>query len=388
VKLKLDRNLEGKHCLLAITGAYNLGGGIAAANRLVIQALVDSGYHTHIIAFNEGADSGKHYKTFKNINYKTSTLNKLKFVFHVYSALLKRRYTTIFFDHVNLAWILFPVVRLGFVRYVVRLNGIEVFPPKPDWQGKLGLQNAALCLAISEFTKQQVSSIFPELKITVVDLSLDPVRSEQIQLSDDLIEMQLTAVDGSQTVLGNRVILHVGRMAEDERYKGQDVLIQAMPYLSEEYSDVQLVLVGQGNDMGRLLALAREQSPDVQSRIFMPGFVSEKQLDDLYQCAYLFAMPSRGEGFGLVYVEAMSRGKPCVASRIDAAQFVVKDEVTGLLVNDPFDPKSVATTLLNLLRDPQKARLFGAAGYELAKTYYSYPSFRDRFIETLEAYLS
>jgi glycosyltransferase involved in cell wall biosynthesis len=195
----------------------------------------------------------------------------------------------------------------------------------------------------------------------------------------------MEAVDGSQQVLRERLILHVGRMAVRERYKGQDVLLQAMPGLLQDHPDTQLVLAGRGDDRERLLAMARDLPAEAQRRIFMPGYVEDEILGQLYQACNLFAMPSHGEGFGLVYLEAMSRGKPCLGARVDAAPYVIRDGITGLLVENPLSVEQVTRGLHYLLSDPERGLRLGQAGYDLVQSHYLFEHFCERFYKALLA---
>ena len=378
-----------KRCLLAITGAFALDGGIAVANRLAIYALSSAGYQIDLIAFNEIGASKKAYEVFTNITYQTARLSKPRFALLIWQRLISRRYDLVFCDHVNLASLIAPLAMIGVTQYMVRLNGIEVFSPKPDVQGMLGLHWAARRLAISEYTKQQVLRSFPSLDVRTVELGLDPERtkrlSESVPMRSGTHVVELTALDGNRYRLEGSVVLHVGRMASGEQYKGQDVLIEAMPQILAQHEKAQLVLVGHGDDMPRLMMLVHAQSPTVQSRIFMPGFVSDNQLEQLYQSCALFAMPSRGEGFGFVYIEAMCWGKPCIASHMDAAQYIVQHERTGLLVEDATNPALVAEAVLMLLNNPNLAAQYGQASFEEVKAKYTFEQFCNRFLPAVQA---
>jgi len=373
------------HFLLVITGAYNLQGGIAAANRLVIQSLL-SDHSVDIYALNEPIGSSLKYQHLPKVSYHSFNLNKIKFAFAVWVVILRRRYKIVFCDHANLSSILAPLRLMGLIHYTLRLNGIEVFSSHLDAQGKFGIMNASRLLAISSYTQEQINLSFPELDVQVVDLSLDLEHSQDLALVEaHRPPLDLTASDGSLQSLRHLIILHVGRMATSEQYKGQDVLIQAMPQILELHPQAQLVFAGQGDDMERLLVLARSNSPEVQAAIFFAGFVSEELLTQLYQQCYVFAMPSRGEGFGLVYIEAMRWAKPCIASRVDAAQYIVQHEITGLLVEDATSSESVAHTVINLLDDPERARQYGLAGYQRVLEHYTFEHFRERFLTSLNS---
>ena len=94
-------------------------------------------------------------------------------------------------------------------------------------------------------------------------------------------------------------------------------------------------------------------------------------------------MPSRQEGFGLVYAEAMLHGLPCIASTLDAGAEVVEDGKTGLLV--PYgDPAALGGAILSILRNPAHARELGQTAQRQARVRFSYERFRDDLLEVLE----
>lgn len=375
-----------QRCLLACTGALHLKGGIAGINRLVIRSLADACYDVDVFALHErNTTVDQNYIQPERVTYRVYLGNKMHFAIAVWRALLTNRYDCVLVDHVNVASMLVPLQRLGLVKYHVWLAGIEVFPPRPDREGTLGLTHAVKCLAISDYTRSSVLARFPTTSIATCDLALDPVRHKMDAQEDEFVRfpLLLTSVDGSTGKLGSRVILHVGRMASSEKYKGQDVLLRSFVEVRARFPDAQLVLAGDGDDHLRLLALARSLPGEVQSGVFMPGFVSDAELDQLYRACYLFAMPSTGEGFGLVYLEAMSRSRPCVGGRLDATPYVVRHNETGVLIDDPTRPSDVAAALVSLLVDPKQAADMGRAGYELVQSYYLYEHFRDRFWKVL-----
>lgn len=375
-------------CLMPVTGMFSSDGGIAAVNRLALYALSEAGWDVDVMALSEKASSADmQYVSHGAVTYRTFGNNKLAFALAVWRALLQSRYDLVLTDHVNVASVLTLPRLVARVQYVVWLCGIEVFPPRPDLEGRLGLRHAWKRLAISEYTRSSVAVRFPDLAIQVCELALDPVRHNFVPIESELLSSRrrvtIEAVDGSLQALGERVILHVGRMAVSERYKGQDVLLRAMPHVLSRHPDAQLVLVGRGDDRGRLLAMAHDLPAKARTQVFMPGQVDDELLSRLYDACYVFAMPSTGEGFGLVYLEAMSRGKPCLGGQVDATPFVVRDGTTGLLVKNPQSVEQVTDGLASLLSDPKGASRMGQAGYELVQSYYLIEHFRERFWQAL-----
>jgi phosphatidylinositol alpha-1,6-mannosyltransferase len=179
-------------------------------------------------------------------------------------------------------------------------------------------------------------------------------------------------------------VVIVGRLA-DERYKGHRELIACWPQVTSAVPDAVLRIIGQGSDAPALQALAAHSS--AAKNIVFQGFVSEAELPRFYAQATVFAMPSRGEGFGLVYIEAMRHGLPVLASVHDAAPEVVVDGQTGSLVN--LDrPGELAEAIIALLRDRDRARQLGAQGRQRWEQHFRYSAFRERFRPLLRQFLT
>jgi phosphatidylinositol alpha-1,6-mannosyltransferase len=178
-------------------------------------------------------------------------------------------------------------------------------------------------------------------------------------------------------------VLIVGRL-EAGRYKGHRQLIACWPEVVRAVPGAVLRIVGQGPDYEPLCELVR-QSP-AGPQIVFDGFVPEAELERLYAHAAAFAMPSRGEGFGLVYIEAMRHGLSVIGSNEDAAGEVVLDGETGFIV-DPGRPGELAERVITLLHDRDLARRMGEAGRRRWAEHFRYSAFRDRFRPLLREFL-
>ena len=159
--------------------------------------------------------------------------------------------------------------------------------------------------------------------------------------------------------------LMVGRMAAAERYKGHDALIDAWPLVLDVVPHARLIVAGDGDDRARLANRVVEKN--LTHAITFVGLVSDAELQGLFQACAAFVMPSSGEGFGLVYLEAMRAGKPCIALR--AAGEIIDGGVTGLLLDDT-DPQTLAAAVTRLLTDdPLRRRLGDAAAAKVCDCY-------------------
>ena len=159
-------------------------------------------------------------------------------------------------------------------------------------------------------------------------------------------------------------ILTVARLRD--RYKGHDVLIEALASIRAQVPAAELVVIGDGPLRGELEALA--DSAGVGGAVRFLGAVSDEERNRWLGRAHVFAMPSRlpedglaGEGFGIVYMEAAAYGLPVVAGSVAGALDAVADGETGLLV-DPTDPRAVAAAIARLLLDGELAQRLGLAG--------------------------
>jgi phosphatidylinositol alpha-1,6-mannosyltransferase len=167
---------------------------------------------------------------------------------------------------------------------------------------------------------------------------------------------------------GPATIVSVARL--DQRYKGIDVLLRAMPLVHARVPQARLRIVGDGPRRGAYERLA--DAVGASEYVSFVGPLPDQQRNAVLADAAVFAMPSRlpadggGEGFGIVYLEAAARQVPSVAGAVAGARDAVVDGETGVLV-DPTDHVAVADALTQLLSDPARRRAFGRAAAERAR---------------------
>jgi D-inositol-3-phosphate glycosyltransferase len=162
-----------------------------------------------------------------------------------------------------------------------------------------------------------------------------------------------------------QIVLFVGR---PEPFKGPDVLIRALPLMSDPQRN-RLVLVGGSEgehsfDWLRLLAA----DLGVADRVSWHTAVPQEELVNFYAAADLCAVPSFHESFGLVALEAMACGRPVVASAVGALSINVREGETGCLVHS-HEAIDFAHCIGNLLANPRLRETMGAAGIEHAQTF-------------------
>jgi phosphatidyl-myo-inositol dimannoside synthase len=161
---------------------------------------------------------------------------------------------------------------------------------------------------------------------------------------------------------GKRVLFTFGRLVSAERAKGMDEVMAAIPGLLAEHPDLVYLIGGSGPDRPRLEAKAK--SLGIADRVIFAGRIAEEEKVAHYRSVDAYVMPSRGEGFGIVILEAMACGIPALASRKDGGREALLDGKLGLLV-DPDDPENVSAGIREVLTRP-KGRPAGLDYYSVA----------------------
>jgi glycosyltransferase involved in cell wall biosynthesis len=251
------------------------------------------------------------------------------------------------------------------IRSIICTHGVEVWEPLSNFR-KRALRQASLVLAPSRDTAEQVASQqqVRRERIRVLPWALDPQ-------FESLLAAGVPAAPPGDFPQG-RVILTVGRWVATERYKGMDTLITTMPRLLRDWPELHLVLAGSGEDRAWLEDLADKNG--VERHVHFLSRLSSAELAACYAACEIFALPSRGEGFGLVFLEAMACGKPVIGGAHGGAPEIIQDGVTGYLVPHG-DPMQLATAIQTLLADPVHAKEMGARGRQTVDHEYRFQVF-------------
>ncbi|HXH93354.1 MAG TPA: glycosyltransferase [Thermoanaerobaculia bacterium] len=171
---------------------------------------------------------------------------------------------------------------------------------------------------------------------------------------------------------GKRVLMTLGRVVAAERYKGFDEVLEIMPALD---AGISYVVAGGGNDVPRLKRKAARLG--VEKRVIFTGLVPEHEKADLYNLADVYVMPSRGEGFGFVLLEAMACGVPVIASRLDGGREAVRQGELGQLV-DPTSPAEIRVAITDALAS-------GGKSVPQGLEYFSFENFESRTHAIIES---
>ena len=352
--------------MLAAITLHPSGGGIAVVSNLVWQVFATgwNGQARLLTAFDHDSRPATLYE-------------KARLTIGVGAAQLRRRTDWILFSHLALAQAQQFVPRPLRQPYGVFLHGIEAWTELSAGE-KRAVAAADLRVANSRYTAARVMAKHPDIgHVNACPLALPPAISSASVDRPVSNSRDLT----TRRDVGHHAVLVVGRMSQSERYKGHDQLLDAWPGVVARVPDAQLLIVGEGDDAARL----REKGAQTAcaERIQFCGFVTDQELRMLYTKSALFALPSSGEGFGLVYLEAMTHRLACIGSNQDAASEIIVDGVTGRLV-DQRNVAGLADAIATLLLDEPRRHAMGQAGYARATTEFTFDRFSARLCELIE----
>ena len=156
-------------------------------------------------------------------------------------------------------------------------------------------------------------------------------------------------------------ILYLGRI---KKYKQLDRLISLMPKIKEEISDIQLLIAGKGDYLDNLTAQVAQEG--LGDYVKLLGHVSEEEKRDLYRKAWVLAMPSMNEGWGMNVIEANTCGTPCVAYKVPGLKDSVVHGRSGFLAED--DDQFVRY-LVSIVQDPTLRDTLSHGAIEWAAEY-------------------
>lgn len=298
--------------LALVTDAWGGRGGIAQYNRDLLGALAKAGAGAITVLPRHAPDPAAPPPEVRQAKARPG---RLAYSLDAVLLTLSNPVEVVFCGHLYMAPLARLIARIKGAKLVIQTHGIEAWT-RPKAAQRAALENADLVLAVSRYTRQSI-------------LGWAAIPPERVVVLPNTVGEGFTPGDGAALrtawgLEGARVLLTVGRMDSLERYKGHDRIIAALPSLAE---DVVYLAIGDGDDRPRLEALARDLG--VAGRVRFAGAQSDAVRLEAYRMADLFVMPSTGEGFGIVFLEAMACGTPALGLGVAGARDALGDGELG-----------------------------------------------------------
>lgn len=327
---------------LYLTGFSNTG-GIEKFNRSLLKALHELSIEgvcdaDAISSYDQHTDE----RYFPKKRYKGFQKNRLFFL--IYALWTALKYDQVFIGHINLAvlgcWIkkIKPSIQL-----VTIVHGIEAWKEHTGYKKQL-LEIADLILSVSEYTKDQLlqkNISISEQKIQLFPNTLDPY-------------FVLPKNFNKPTYLLNRynlseehlLLFTITRLSYSEKDKGYDRVMTVFQQMVQQNPQIKYLLGGKGdsNETSRIKRNIEELN--LIEHIILTGFIPDAELIDHFLLGDVFVMPSKKEGFGIVFIEALACGKMVIAGNKDGSVDALLHGELGTLV-DPDNLEEIKTAILN-----------------------------------------
>lgn len=332
---------------LWIPDIFNYRGGIQTYSAFFLQAIqaIDKDAEYHIFLKHD-------VRELSNIYYLPNT----KFHFSGQAPLLLRtpifvakllvygllhKPNLIITTHLNFTLAAYWLKRLTGIPYWTIAHGVEAWNIKNP-SLKKALACADQILAVSNYTRERLIAeqhLNPQ-QIKVLPNTFNAERFKIEPKSDYLLKQYNLSPE-------QPIILTVARLADIQRYKGYDQILRALPKIRQTIPNVHYILVGKGEDRTRIEELIEKLK--LKDCVTLAGFIPDKQLSDYYNLCDVFAMPSKREGFGIVYLEALACGKPVIGGNQDGAVDALCNGELGVLV-DPDNVEEIAESIVSILQ--------------------------------------
>jgi len=354
-----------RRTLLLAPELFASEGGIPRILQIYLKALCELAGPTdavRFVALNDGVVDSHDLRRYSNDrleDWQVCGRNKSRFIRAVFD--LSRNCDRLICGHVAQLPVALAAKTLNpSLRYYLVAHGIEVWRPFKLAE-RLALRGAERIFCVSDYTRRELLRYcpLPEGRAVVLHNALDPY---------------FQIAPGEPRDGRTPVILVVTRLTAADRYKGVEHLVAAMPAIRAQLPNAVLRIVGRGDDLPHLQKM-RDQL-GLRPAIEFLGYVDDRRMTAELRACSLFALPSKKEGFGLVFLEAMANGRPCLGARAGGIPEVITGD-TGVLVAFGDVPALAAACVAALQREWDESAILERARH------FSYSPFKARLASLL-----
>ena len=326
---------------------FSATGGIEKFNRCFSKAL-----HENAGATDWKVQMLSAYDIETDENYLPAALfigfGKNKWRFFIAALRRMRQADVIIFGHINLT----PLILLSAFLYPRRrkiciAHGREVWQALSRQQLK-ALKSCNQVWSVSRFTATILTGQhgLRDETIKVFPNTLDPFFAKDIGAAEKTSLKKRYGIKENE-----KIILTVARLADTEKYKGYDIILKLLPSVAAFFPNIKYVLCGKWDEKEKERILLLINASKLHNLVILTGFIKEFELVSHYQMADLFVLPSRKEGFGIVFLEAAWCGLPVIAGNRDGSAEALLHGELGTLV-DPDNSAELEEAIVRSLKMP------------------------------------
>ena len=315
--------------ILIFTNNYNTIRGIQQYTKNFIRALKELNQNFEIVLLKKS-----------NLFYKILFIIEsfLKFMFYKPDFILC--------NHVNFTPLAYFYKKIFKANYGFIAYGIEVW----NLKNHLGLTNTNFIVSLSRYTKNKILENNKNFNfdIQIINPAVETEKFKPLNSREEVLAKYNLPSD-------QKIILTICRFDKSEKYKGYDKVIETLPKVLDKIRNIIYVLVGEGNDIDDLNMLIEELN--LKEKVYFLGSIKNDLIPQILSIADVFVMPSKGEGFGIVFIEALACGVPVIAGNKDASREALLDGELGILV-DPDNIDEIAEAIIKVLKGEAPKHLY------------------------------
>ena len=262
-------------------------------------------------------------------------------------------------------------------KLILIAHGIEVWN-KPSFLRKKMLQQCDGIWCVSTFTKQKISLYVKNAsnKVQVLNNCIDPflITTYTIKSPQLLKKFNFNSED--------IILLTLSRLSSKELYKGYDHVLAVFNTLTKYFPTLKYLIVGKYDSIEKQRLDELIVKYGIEGKVVFSGYIPDEDIANHYGIADAYVMPSKKEGFGIVFIEAMYYGLPVIAGNIDGSVDALLNGKLGYLVNPDSEleiEKAIKYTLENIeASKPNK---------NLLLQYFSFDAYKKNVAQLLQPYL-
>ena len=271
-------------------------------------------------------------------------------------------------SHINLLVVGWMIKKISpDTKLVLFAHGIEVWNPL-NWEKKRMLDYCDEIISVSQFTNRRVQELHnvASEKCRVLNNCLDPF----LTLPSPLKKEELLNKYGFTK--NNTILFALSRMSAKERYKGYDIVLEALVSIKIKHPEIRYLLGGSYDKEEKQLLDQLIIRLDLSENVVIAGYIPDDELSGHFNLADIYIMPSVKEGFGIVFIEAMYYGLPVIAGNKDGSVDALCNGKLGLLV-DPLNVTEIEEAVEKIISNknaylPDREILMENFSYENYKT--------------------
>ncbi len=327
--------------------AFSQTGGIEKFNRAFIKALTElketSFSELFVYSLHDSNEDAKYTGGTGYVFF-----NHNRFLFLIKTIVQSFKSDIVIIGHLNLAIVGIFARRIFKKKVVLICHALEIMEPVKGIKKRL-LNEAHAVLAVSDFTKNLLveQQGVDENKIVIFPNTIDPYFQFPSVFQKPVYLKERYGISGE-----DKILFTLTRLSSGEKYKGYDSVIKVLNDIKKVHPTARYLIGGKADDNEKEYVEKLIRDNNLEQDVQMLGYIKDEEVADHFQLSDVFVMPSTKEGFGIVFLEAMTCGLQVVAGNKDGSVDALLKGKVGKLVN-PYDASSIQNGIIDSLNEVQ-----------------------------------